>query len=172
MNKSKIFFDIEKETKWLNTLSKKGYRLIDKKWFTYIFEPCENGAYIYQIERRKPFTYEKNKDYIDFISSLDINTVSTQWGWIYFEKENNGKEFNIFSDIPSKIYHYKNLIITLLIIGFISFSILASGVQGPYILNISFPLVANLVVILSSIFTIIKYLLKIHRLKKENSIIQ
>lgn len=53
MNKSKIFFDIEKETKWLNTLSTQGYRLIDKKWFTYIFEPCENGSYIYQIERER-----------------------------------------------------------------------------------------------------------------------
>ncbi|MCC3868054.1 DUF2812 domain-containing protein [Terrisporobacter mayombei] len=60
---------------------------------------------------------------MNFISTLNINTVSTQWGLFYFEKENDGKEFTIYSDIPSKICHYRNLILTLLIIGFFSFSI-------------------------------------------------
>ncbi|MBS6508463.1 MAG: DUF2812 domain-containing protein [Paraclostridium bifermentans] len=170
MNKSKLFFDIEKETKWLNSLAKQGYRLTGKSWFTYSFKPCEKDAYIYQVEKRKPFTSDENLDYIDFISSLDINTVAIQWGWFYFEKENDGKEFEIFSDIQSKISHYKNLIFTLLIIVFFSLSILSSGVQGPYILNISFPLVANSLIVLLSGFTTIKYLIKIHRLKKENCI--
>lgn len=178
MNKSKVFFDIEKEIKWLNRLSKQGYRLVDKKGFSYIFKPCEKGAYLYQVERRKPFTSKENRDYIDFMSSLNINTVSTRWGWFYFEKENDGKEFNIFSDIPSKISHYKNLIITLLIIGFFSFCFFNNclnspeGSQGPYIFNISFPLVANPVTMLAVIFTIIKYLMKIHKLKKESSIVE
>lgn len=170
MNKSKVFFDIEKETKWLNSLAKQGYRLTGRSWFTYSFKPCEKGAYIYQVEKRKPFTSDENLDYLDFVSSLDINTVAIQWGWFYFEKENDGKEFEIFSDIQSKISHYKNLIFTLLIIGFFSLSILSSGVQGPYILNISFPLVVNSLIVLVSAFTIIKYFIKIHRLKKERFI--
>ena len=41
MNKSKVFFDIEKETKWLNSLAKQGYRLTGKSGFTYRFKPCE-----------------------------------------------------------------------------------------------------------------------------------
>lgn len=170
MNKSKVFFDIEKETKWLNSLAKQGYRLTGKSGFTYRFKTCEKGAYIYQVEKRKPFTSDKNLDYIDFISNLDINTVAIQWGWFYFEKENDGKDFELFTDIQSKISHYKNLIFTLLIIGFFSLSILSSGVQGPYILNISFPLVANLLIVLVATFTIIKYFIKIHRLKKERFI--
>lgn len=170
MNKSKVFFDIEKETKWLNSLAKQGYRLTGKSGFTYRFKTCEKGAYIYQVEKRKPFTSDKNLDYIDFISNLDINTVAIQWGWFYFEKENDGKDFELFTDIQSKISHYKNLIFTLLIIGFFSLSILSSGVQGPYILNISFPLVANSLIVLVAAFTIIKYFIKIHRLKKERFI--
>lgn len=176
MNKSKLFFDIEKETKWLNSLAKQGYRLTGKSWFTYRFKPCEKDAYIYQVEKRKPFTSDENLNYIDFISSLDINTVAIQWGWFYFEKENDGKEFEIFSDIPSKISHYKNLIFTLLIIGFFSFCFLNSclnspiGSRGPYIFNVSIPLVINPVLMASIVFTIIKYLMKIHRLKKENCI--
>ena len=170
MNKSKIFFDIEKETKWLNSLAKQGYRLTGKSGFTYRFKMFEKGAYIYQVEKRKPFTSDKNLDYIDFISNLDINTVAIQWGWFYFEKENDGKDFELFTDIQSKISHYKNLIFTLLIIGFFSLSILSSGVQGPYILNISFPLVANSLIVLFAAFTIIKYFIKIHKLKKERFI--
>ena len=176
MNKSKIFFDIEKETIWLNSLAKQGYRLTGKSWFTYSFKPCEKDAYIYQVEKRKPFTSDENLDYLDFVSSLDINTVAIQWGWFYFEKENDGKGFEIFSDIPSKISHYKNLIFTLLIIGFFSFCFFNNclnspiGSQGPYIFNISIPLVVNPVLTASIVFTIIKYLMKIHRLKKENCI--
>ncbi|GKZ02680.1 hypothetical protein ANS017_04230 [Paraclostridium bifermentans] len=176
MNKSKVFFDIEKETKWLNSLAKQGYRLTGKSWFTYSFKPCEKGAYIYQVEKRKPFTSDENLDYLDFVSSLDINTVAIQWGWFYFEKENDGKDFEIFSDIQSKISHYKNLIFTLLIIGFFSFCIFNNclnspiGSQGPYIFNISFPLIANPLLMAAVAFTIIKYFIKIHKLKKERFI--
>lgn len=173
VSKFRIFFDIEKETRWLNNLSKQGYRFVDKKCFNYYFKKCEPNEFIYQIERRKLFSSKKNKDYIDFISSLNINIVSTQWGWFYFEKENDGNEFNIYSDVPSKISHYKNLIITLLLIGFVSSFIivdmLLTGIRGPYILNISYPIVANSFIILAVIFTIIKYLLKIYKLKKEDS---
>lgn len=172
MYKNKIFFDIEKETKWLNNLAKEGYRLTDRQCFTYYFKKCEAGQYLYQVERRRPFSTKKNKDYIDFASSLDINIVSTQFGWFYFEKENDGKEFNIFTDVPSKISHYKNLIITLLMIGVFNFYILNSNPRGPYIFNISFPFVANSIMLIAIVVTIVKYLLKIHNLKKEKSIIE
>ena len=72
MNKSKVFFDIEKETKWLNSLAKQGYRLTGKSWFTYCFKSCEKDSYIYQVEKRKPFTSDENLDYLDFVSNLDI----------------------------------------------------------------------------------------------------
>ncbi|WP_419727008.1 hypothetical protein [Terrisporobacter petrolearius] len=55
-------------------------------------------------------------------------------------KDNSGKKFTISSDIPSKIAHYRNLIITLLIIGFFSLSIFKNflncpiGLQGQYVL--------------------------------------
>ncbi|UEL47061.1 DUF2812 domain-containing protein [Terrisporobacter hibernicus] len=178
MHKTRVFFDIEKETNWLNNLSKEGYRLTNKSWFTYYFENCDKEKYIYQIERRKPFSSKENEDYINFVSSLNINTVSTQWGWFYFEKENDGKEFTIFSDIPSKIAHYRNLIITVLIIAFFSFSIFNNclnspvGSQGPYVFNLSVPLVGNSIIIFASITTAIKYILKIHMLKKENSVVE
>lgn len=172
MNKTKIFFDIEKETKWLNSLASQGCRLTAKQGFTYSFKPCKDGQYLYQVERRRPFSTKENKDYMDFASSLDINIVSTQFGWFYFEKENDGKEFNIFTDVPSKISHYKNLIITLLIIGLLNFSILNSNPRGPYIFNISFPFVANSIMLIAIVVTIVKYLLKIHNLKKEKSIIE
>lgn len=44
------------------------------------------------------------------------------------------------------------------------------GSQGPYIFNISFPLIANPLLMAAVAFTIIKYFIKIHKLKKERFI--
>ncbi|MCC3868055.1 DUF2812 domain-containing protein [Terrisporobacter mayombei] len=46
---------MEKETNWFNNLSKEGYRLANKSWFTYHFEVCDRDKYIYQVERGRHF---------------------------------------------------------------------------------------------------------------------
>lgn len=180
MNKVKIFLDMEKETKWINSMCEQGFRLVSRKWFDYSFERCKPGQYVYQIEKRKcsDAEKEKDKDYISFLSDLNINMVASQWGWYYFEKENNEKSFEIYSDIPSKINHYKRLIRVLLIVGFFSLCLLGDtlnspgGSQGPYVLNISVPIVANTLIILTVIKICIKYLLRVKKLRNENSIVE
>ncbi|MBN9646260.1 MULTISPECIES: hypothetical protein [Terrisporobacter] len=83
-----------------------------------------------------------------YLKKLQIKLTSITFNYISLTvikrgatlKDNSGKEFTIFSDIPSKIAHYRNLIITLLIIAFWGFSIFNNclnspvGSQGPYVL--------------------------------------
>lgn len=173
MIKNKIFFDIEKEIKWLNKMSSNGYKLTNRSWFSYIFEECEPDKYIYQVEKRSFISTSENEDYIVFLNSFNIRLICSQFGWFYFEKDNDGNKFELFSDSDSKIKHYKKLITTLLIIAFFSSTIIInclnspSGSRGPYILNLSIPLICNPLIILACIITCIKYTIKIKMLHDE-----
>ncbi|MGL5316460.1 MAG: DUF2812 domain-containing protein [Peptostreptococcaceae bacterium] len=177
MNKTKIFFDIEKEIEWLNHMSNTGYRLTNKRLFTYSFKDCEKNSYLYQVEKRNAFSSKDNAQHINALSTLNINIITSQWGWFYFEKENDGKDFKIYSDIPSRIDYYRNLIITFLMLVFLSFSIIHKcltspvGAKGPYLLNISIPIAGNALIITIAIVTIAKYTMRISKLRRDNSLL-
>lgn len=59
---------IEAQEKWLNTMSNKGYRLIDSNKSSYDFIECEPSEYRYYIE----FVAQKNADEVEeYISLLE-----------------------------------------------------------------------------------------------------
>lgn len=180
MKKTKYFWDIDKEIKWLNTLATQGYRLVNKKCFTYYFDTCEKNTYLYQVTKQRFGKNFGNENYADFMSELNIQIVASQWGWHYLEHENNNKKFDIFSDIPSKIMHYKNLVRTFLLIAAFSVVLFGKnanplivskspyliGTGGPYFFNVSVPLLFSIMLFIGSIFTSLKYMMKILKLKK------
>ena len=45
MKITKLFLNIEHEEKWINDMSAKGYRLIEKDIFSYEFEKNESGRH-------------------------------------------------------------------------------------------------------------------------------
>ena len=159
-------------------MSSNGYKLTNRSWFSYMFEPCEPDKYIYQVEKRSFIPNSENEDYIVFLNNFNIRLIGSQFGWFYFEKDNDGKKFELFTDPDSKIKHYKKLITTLIIIAFFSITIikkclnLPSGSRGPYILNLSVPLICNPLIILASIITCIKYTIKIKMLHNEKNIVE
>lgn len=178
MTKNRIFFDIEKERKWLNEMSSNGYRLTNKSCFSYVFEVCEPNKYIYQVEKRSFISKPEDEDYIDFLNNLNIRLINSQFGWFYFEKDNDGKKFEIFTDPSSKIKQYKKLIGALIIIAFFSIVFITNcltsppGSRGPYICNLSFPLISNPLIILACIVTCIKYAIQIKKLDKEKNLVE
>lgn len=178
MHITRLYFDIEKEINWLNEISSKGYRLKSRSWFTYEFEPCEAGKYVYQVEKRNKMAIEENREYIDFLEELDIRWVTNQWGWYYFEKLKDEEDFILFTDSKSKSNHYYLIIKALIIIGIINCAILLNtyqqpvGYRGPYILDISIPIVINTIMLIQAIRNGIKYKVKINRLKKACEIIE
>lgn len=98
------------------------------------------------------------------------------------EKDNDDKKFEIFTDPDSQIKHYKKLIGALVIIAFFSMSIIVSSfdlppgsrgpylLKGPYVLNLSIPLIFNPLIVLASTVTCIKYIKRIQRLHKEKNV--
>ena len=105
MKKFKVIFDLNKETRWLNDMSDKGY-VLRKKGFLYEFEESKD---IYSI--RYDFrTFYKKSDYHDFImmfkdSGWELISGSFWTGSYYFKKL--GINEDIYSDEVSKIAFMK-----------------------------------------------------------------
>jgi len=128
--KRKIFFihQHEKEEAWLNSMAAKGLGLISFRGiFTYEFEECERGEYTYKIEllESMPNSPESRK-YIKFMEEMGVEMIGSYFRWIYFRKKVSDGPFELFSDIDSKITHYRRirtlaipLAIMELVIGFV-----------------------------------------------------
>ena len=106
----KAYWDFEKEEKWLNDMSAKGMSLIDYSWCKYGFTETENNEYTYRIEFLENLpTHEKSIAYINFLEESGVEYVASYLHWVYFRKKSSEGAFDIYSDIESKIKHYKRI---------------------------------------------------------------
>lgn len=141
MKISKIFLNIDKEEQWLNEMSRQGYRLIGKHWFEYEFMENTSGVvYRYYIDQRG--FRNDNQDFVDFLSEINIQLVAKQFGYYYFEADHDCSVAEIYTDSKSKQNFYWRCILTLAVIAVLNISII-NGANGPYLFNISIPLVVN-----------------------------
>lgn len=106
----KLFWDYEKEEKWLNEMSAKGMALSDYTWCRYVFTETPNNEYTYRIELLDHVpTHPESIAYIKFLEENGIECVSTYVRWIYLRKKSSEGVFDIYSDLESKIKHFKRI---------------------------------------------------------------
>lgn len=100
----------EKEEKWLNEMSAKGMMLTDVGLFRYVFEEGTPGEYIYRLEllNHLPSNAECIA-YIKFLEETGVEYVGSLLRWVYFRKKSEDGSFELYSDITSKIRHYKRV---------------------------------------------------------------
>lgn len=107
----KIFYDYEKEERWLNSMAAQGYNLVDYSFFArYTFKkgkPCE---YTYRLEllRKSPRDPE-SLAYLEFMEEAGVECVCTYISWVYFRKKTAGGPFEIYTDNTSRAGHYKRV---------------------------------------------------------------
>lgn len=128
----KLYYDYEKEEKWLNSMASKGMALFNYSWCKYAFEDCEPSEYIYRIELLKDLlTHPNSMAYIKFMQEMGVEHVASYMRWVYFRKKASEGQFDLYSDIESRITHYKriNLLwsILALVEGIIGLSIIIMG---------------------------------------------
>ena len=113
----KAFIDYEKEENWLNEMSAKGLMFTDYFLFRYTFTDCEPGEYIYRIEllNSLPATAESQK-YLAFMAENGVEHVSSWARWVYFKKRAADGPFDIYSDIDSRITHYRRICTLFLVV--------------------------------------------------------
>ena len=105
-------WDFDKEERWLNTMAQQGW-VLDKLGFCrYEFVRCEPGEYIVRLEMR-----EHDEAYLGFMADAGAEYVGRMVKWIYFRRKAEHGQFDIFSDLDSKIAHLDRMCQTMKILG-------------------------------------------------------
>lgn len=108
MIRYRLYLDKDKETAWLNKMAADGWAM--KHFFAGIFsfEPCEKGAYAYQVDFGDKL-FSVTDDYREFMQDAGIEIVQT-WGfWVILRKRASEGKFELYTDVASSIEHYKKI---------------------------------------------------------------
>ena len=111
-------WDFEKEEQWLNAMANSGWLLDGVGWCTFHFVACEPGAYTVRLEMR-----DRDENYLAFMQETGAEYIGRVVQWIYFRKKTEYGEFDIFSDLDSKIEHLHKIGKALSAIGFANLAI-------------------------------------------------
>ena len=124
----KFFMDCDKEEAWLNEMSDKGLALIGGAGSKYVFENSSPGEYIYRIVwlEHDP-NHPASLEYLQFLKGTDIEHITSDINWVYLRKRSASGAFEVYSDIDSKIKHYRkaSLVSAMLAFGFTLISLLS-----------------------------------------------
>jgi len=98
-------WDFEKGENWLNEMARNGWVLDKVSFCTYHFISCEPGEYTIRLAMRNP----NDTDYIDFIQESGAKYIGNIFQWLYFRQRINTGNFEIFSDLDSRITHLNTI---------------------------------------------------------------
>lgn len=105
-------YEFEKEEEWLCSMAMEGW-VLDKVGFCrYEFVRCEPGEYTVRLEMHDP-----DKDYLSFMDEIGAEYIGRMASWIYFRRKAELGEFDLFSDVDSKIEHLEKIGKLLSIVG-------------------------------------------------------
>lgn len=126
MTQYKYFWawEFDKEERWLNEMASNGWALVQVGFCKYTFERCEPNEYSIRLEMR---THDDS--YISFLEETGAEYIGRFFVWQFFRKKSEYGQFDLFSDIDSKLSHLGRIHKTLLIIGILNF---ASGMLNVF----------------------------------------
>ncbi|MCC3359140.1 DUF2812 domain-containing protein [Bacillus sp. REN16] len=137
MKKFKLFFDIEKEEKWLNEQLKKGYRCTNISGLgIYTFEKSDK-RYVMRLDYQDYLPKKKLEEYKGIYEDFGWSYIKGSWlgGIRYWQKEDDNQN-EIFSDRQSQCNYYKRLMGYSFWLGavmlYLAFSIMSDKDSGLY----------------------------------------
>ncbi len=76
----------------------------------YIFAIGKPNTYTYRIELLEdmPLNY-KSRDYLSFLEDTDVEHVASWARWVYLRKEQAKGPLHLFTDLNSKLKHFKRI---------------------------------------------------------------
>lgn len=93
-------WEFEKEERWLNEMAQEGWALKKASFCTFVFEKTEPGEYIIRVEM-----IDNSPNFQSFMEELGAEAVGKCANWAYFRRKSELGEFDMFSDIDSRIAH-------------------------------------------------------------------
>lgn len=112
MRKFKLFWawDFDKEERWLNEMSAQGWQFRKYHFFWYDFEKGAPNEYRYRLEMLDELpSSQKSRQYLDFLAETGVEKVDSYLRWVYLRRPAALGEFNLFSDLDSRIRHLKRI---------------------------------------------------------------
>jgi hypothetical protein len=90
----------------------------------YVFEDGEKGKYIYRLEMlENHVSSPESISYIKFLEETGVEFVGSVFRWSYFRKKAEDGIFDIYSDIPSRMNHYRRIQSLFLVVFFLNLTI-------------------------------------------------
>lgn len=169
-----LAWNFEKEEKWLNEMSAKGLQLVDVGFCRYTFEEGDQGEYNYRIELLENLpSHGESISYIRFLEDTGVKHIGSYLRWVYFRKKVTDGEFDLYSDLDSRISHYRRISWLIGILG--AFNAVIVPVNLLPVINgtgrpPSYVFLLNLFVAILSLYGCVQNERKVHRLKKEKII--
>jgi hypothetical protein len=119
--KRKLFWawQFEKEEAWLNENSKEGQHLVavSPLQIKYEFDQDPSKEYTYRIEFLDDLpSSRKGRDYLEFLEELEVEQIGSYLRWVYLRKDKDKGEFELHSDLDSKIKHFKRVRVLFLVL--------------------------------------------------------
>ena len=157
----KFYIDYEKEEAWLNSMSEKGFAFTDFFLCRYAFEDSGPGEYIYRIELLENLPgHPESRKYLNFMEENGVEYISSWARWVYFRKKASAGPFDIYSDIESRVAHYRRIATLFFVVMILEislsipqFSIWLDHVSGGYRGGTTFNLGAGVLLLcLAAIF--------------------
>lgn len=104
------FGQVDKEEQWLNEMAARGLMLTDVFAVRYTFEQGTPGEYGYRIELLDNLpSHPESARYLRFLEETGVECVGTFARWVYLRRKTAYGPFELYSDIDSKIRHYKRI---------------------------------------------------------------
>ncbi len=104
-------WDFDKEEKWLNEMSDKGWSMVGYSFCTYEFEKTDSERYTYRLEFLKNgLNHPESQSYLEFLEETGAEQVGSWGRWVYLRKNRKLGSFDLFSDYESKIAHLKRIV--------------------------------------------------------------
>ena len=103
-------WEFDEEEKWLNDMARRGWVLESVGFAKYTFAESGPDEYTVRLEmpEHMPASAEC-QDYIDFVEETGAEYLGNVMKWIYFRKKREAGEFDLFSDIDSRIRHMERI---------------------------------------------------------------
>lgn len=106
MIKFRLYYDKDKEEEFLNTISKRGYELVNFFLGFYTFKKCDPNEYTYRVDLIGNKNREELEDYMELLEDSGVVLIR-RWGpWAIFKKKG---EFELYTDKESQIKLYTRI---------------------------------------------------------------
>ena len=107
----RLYWDYEKEERWLNEMASRGWHFAGHRFGGYHFEQGEPGEWIYRVELLPADPRSAaSQEYLSLLLDTGAEAVTTRARWVYLRRPAAMGPFVLFSDLESRIGHYRRVL--------------------------------------------------------------